>query len=101
MRFRVKRAYKTLMPDIYDKSVDRRAISVCFTDNIHMIRVNYMVMPDDCPIATQITDGEHDYWGTEVEYYGYKHKPTFKRITWDDFDKMAQEYINRNGIEEE
>ena len=100
MKFRVKRAYKTLMPDIYDKEVDRRAISVCFTDGIHMIRVNYMIITDNYPLATQLTDGKDDYWGADVEYYGYKHKPTFKSDTWEKFDKLAQEYINAKGIEE-
>lgn len=97
MKYRVESVRRTLMPDVYDKDVDRRALEVSFTDNKHLIKVRYMVLADNYNIATQITDGTDDYWGAEVDYYGYKHKPTIKN--WGEFDKMAQDYIDNNLID--
>jgi hypothetical protein len=100
MKYKVAYAIRHNMPDIYDKEVDRRGIRVAFIDDKakHLIVINYMIKADEYQIATQLTDGHDDYWGAEVEYHNYKHKPTISMKTWADLDRVAQEYINKYGV---
>lgn len=90
-------AKRALMPDIYDKDVDRRAIEVAFKNGQKTIVLKYMIM-ENFNVKTQLKDGDDDYWCSEVNFYGYRKRPRFSRETWDKFDSQAQEYINLNGV---
>ena len=84
------------MADIYDKDVDRRAVDVKFTDGKHFIVIRYMILTN-YNVAKQIEIDGEEYWGAEVEYHGYRHKPTIKN--WREFDRLAQKFIDEKGVE--
>ena len=99
MKFKVTEASRGVMPDIYDEDVDRDMIRVKFEDGQHTIIVKYQAL-STFTVATQITYGGKDFWGAEVIYMGYRQQPHYTYEAWCEFDKAAQAYIDKNGVEE-
>lgn len=97
MKYQVKNIKQGMMSDIYDKDVDRRCLVADFSDGKHTIRVRYMILAN-YNVGKQLEYNGEEYWGAEVDYIGYKKKPTIKN--WAEFDRLAQEYVDNNGVEE-